>query len=84
MSAKWEARKPLNPFLDLMLDRLNVDMEHFFKIAYVSMFSDKRIPDSPVFRRDVLEYFTSGVPPPYVKAFLAHLKNVQELPPPGA
>jgi hypothetical protein len=71
-----------HPFLDLMVERLKVDVELFFRIAYVWRFPGKQLPDTQVFKTEVSWYDHYGIEPPYVQAYLTHLKNDQEMPPP--
>jgi hypothetical protein len=84
MNEEQARRKEAHPLLTQVLKRLKLEdnLEYFFRIAYVWKFPNKQLPDSQAFRLELSEYKTFGIPPPYVNAYLVHLKNDQELPPP--
>lgn len=76
--------KAVDPFLQLVLERLKLedDILHFFRLAYVWRFPHQPILDTQYFRSDVTSYESFGIEPPYVQAYLCHIKNEQALPSP--
>jgi len=65
-------------YLELAIERLNVDVEYFFRMAYVWKFS--KCVDV---RNDAAHYRTCGIIPQYVLSYLEHLKSSGGLPTPN-